>query len=345
MHRLNDESEIVSNIEKAVKALTGGYTEDERFYVGTEGARKLLDRGLERVEQTERDLSPFEAYKITTSSEVVAVPLLSPLIDEFVRRELWLLVGFTEEGKTTVALNLSLSLAFGGERSLYLNMESSSHQLYWKLASMASQDIQFPGDPLPYYKIKRRELDKAREKDFAHILEWVQEWITVIDVPVGVSKGELQSAINGAKRAKEYCMVVVDNISLMAQRSDGYSAYLGEIIKWLKKLAKSDKLVVLALHQTNREGFQRAKKAGRYDFLALSDTNEAERSPDGILWVLRTDYLRSRLGLLKLRDEIRNPEAFVEWALDGDTYRMAPITSDMMEEIGKPVELKGELPV
>ena len=82
-----------------------------------------------------------------------------------------------------------------------------------------------------------------------------------------------------------------------------------------------------------------------HDTPRLSDTNEAEKTADVIAWILRLGHLKSRMGVMKYRDEPLNMEQYLEYTLDESTHMfMKSSSADASENVISDIfEKKGDL--
>jgi len=239
--------------------------------------------------------------------------------------ELWLIVAFVSELKTTQSMNyaytqaieqgkniqfVSLEMSFANCRDLFVAIHSANLNLWidseWK-------DI----FPLDYSKIQDGELTPDEERFFDFLcndLETNEEYgdISIYQPPDGMTMSHLKAWAEIEYRKKPFDILYLDYIELM--KSEGgnrdYTIELNQRIKDLKQFALNFNggkgLAVVSAYQANRKGKESAdKNAGEYRLDALSYANEAERSADVIIYSYLNDELREnnkvKIGCLKNR--------------------------------------------
>lgn len=315
---------LVDSITNALKALDPGVEVKGRFYVGVEGATALLDHGKMATKESDA-VDPFDAYQSRKNSGekgAVVVPLFNTLIPSLQYGELWILVGFAGHGKTTIALNMSHGVASRGDKVLYLSLETPKHVAEWKLASIRSRFNR--GPKLPYRQIKSGGLSLEQEAKLKELLDENEKNFRIVELPMGSRIGELSALMRALFTRQHYSIVFVDYLGALggsSVRSDAFRYYyLGQAICSFKEMAKSFKTVIVLLHQANRKGWEEAEKKGFYVISALAETNEGERTADGLAWVMRTSHLHSRIGLMKYRDDAIDLSRTTNLILDPDTH-------------------------
>lgn len=292
---------------------------------GVDGAEELLNAPLALIEAAVREeLDPYEAYERRKQGGVfVSIPLLESLVPSFEREELWILSGFAGDGKTTFGMNTVLSAADAGASCVLITAEVPAHVMYWKLAVMESE--KHP-PMLNYHAVKRVKLLPDEEEHFKLLLEKVRGKIRVIGVTAGSNIREVSRICRSLEKEDELDLVLVDYLGLFRDETRFRDKFerLAEVVRQLKTFAQSSNVVMMVLHQTSRGGHAEAVKQGRYTLDALSDTNAAEKHTDGVLWILRTGHLMSKVGLMKYRDEPVDLEIAGDFALSKETMTFAP---------------------
>lgn len=290
---------LLEQLTGALEAIRGSVTVKGKSYSGIDGACKLLGIYSDLQSTEDAFVDPFIAYeRRKTDSGIVKLDLFDGVFPDPQMGELWLICGFPGEGKTTMALNLALDAMKKGEGVVIITMEAPRHVVYWKLASMLSA-VENPR--IAYREIKTASLDEAREVHFRGLLDKVKA-IKVIGSSVGTGPRRIRQICKQVARDQDIGLVIVDYLGLMVAKS-GMDDTLGPCVTMMKGLAMEFNAVVVLLHQTNRTGWSIAQKLGYYTLGALAETNRAERDSDAILWVLKTAFLRSKMGMMKYRDE------------------------------------------
>lgn len=314
-----EERRMLQHIDLAMQALKGQVAFDGKVYSGVPGAKALLEPALVTRPTIEQH-DPFSEYlrrKRNISKELLTPRLLCPLFPAMEPGELWVFFGFASDGKTSFALNIATALR--PTPVLFLTLETTPLHAYWKTACLLSCDMP---PRISYTDIKWGKLDDEKEKHFAKLLGEAYSFMRVEDCQPGMTEVKLVALFNSILNKQHYPVVFIDYLGLMAQRGKDYFSRLGELLKTLKRIAKENRITIVCLHQANRDGWGEAKKRGFYTMDALSDINEAERTSDAIAWILRTGYLKSRIGPAKYRDEPMNLEGFMEVTLDPETGRL-----------------------
>jgi len=240
--------------------------------------------------------------------------------------ELWLLVAYVSELKTTQAMNyaytqaveqgksiqfISLEMSFANCRDLFICIHSANLNLW---LNSEWHDV----FPLDYSKIQDGELTQEEEEFFDFLcndLENNDDYgeIRIYQPPDGMSMSHLKAWAEIEYRKQPFDAVYLDYIELM--KSEGaagrdYTIELNQRIKDFKQFALNFNggkgMMVCSAYQANRKGKEHAdKNAGEYRLDALSYANEAERSADVIIYSYLNDELREnnkvKIGCLKNR--------------------------------------------
>jgi len=240
--------------------------------------------------------------------------------------ELWLLVAYVSELKTTQAMNyaytqaveqgkdiqfISLEMSFANCRDIFVCVHSANLNLW---LNSEWHDV----FPLDYSKIQDGELTQEEEEFFDFLcndLENNPEYgdIRIYQPPDGLSMSHLKAWSEIEYRKKPFHAIYLDYIELMKSEGAGgrdYTIELNQRIKDLKQFALNfnggSGMMVCSAYQANRKGKEHAdKNAGEYRLDALSYANEAERSADVIIYSYLNDELREnnkvKIGCLKNR--------------------------------------------
>lgn len=308
---------FTEGLETAVKCLSETVKLPNKEVVGgVPGARKVLylvEREMDVHETTNtfdavgRYARDLEAGGLPT----IELPLLNPMVNIF-RKELWLLAAFAGQGKSTLMHNLAVDSYLKGEKVLIISLETEAHKIRYRLATILAAKR---GTPISYNKVIFRTLSQAELSIFYGCLKELR----VIRVRDCLGTGVYE--ILGTLRAeRDATLIFLDNLNLCATRSKKFFEIIGETLKTLFKYihnSKNQTMIILA--QTNREGYRAASEKGSYSLLGIADTPEAERSPDGVMWCLITDFLKTRLGVSKSREFPPNQNQYLELGFDPNT--------------------------
>lgn len=235
---------------------------------------------------------------------------LSP-IDEATKgaqnKELWMVAGFTSQGKSTWLLNWSRYLAYeGGFNVLYYSLEMDREQIWRILACGHCAHPKF-GRPLNYEQIKSGTLS-PEDADFYlnEVLPDLGNMSGHIEVanPAGsTSMDEIQAEAEIVNRERPLDLVIIDYIAVVSaskeQKRLGKQDRINENIIRAKQIATEFNhgagLVVASAHQINRVGYQEAQKnGGVYEIKAIADANEVERSSDVLLCIYQDDPMKQK---------------------------------------------------
>lgn len=239
--------------------------------------------------------------------------------------ELWLVVAYVSELKTTQTMNyaytqaieqgksiqfISLEMSYANMRDIFVCIHSANLNLW---LNSEWHDV----FPLDYSKLQDGELNQREEEFFDFLcndLENNKEYgdIRIYQPPDGLTMSHLKAWAEVEYRKKPFDAIYLDYIELMKseQSNKEYTIELNQRIKDLKQFALTFNggkgMLVVSAYQANRKGKEHAdKNAGEYRLDALSYANEAERSADVILYSYLNDELREnnkvKIGCLKNR--------------------------------------------
>lgn len=305
---------LARGLKDAIRALAEGFRDGRgRYYGGVEGARMILSEMEASLDPSasESEIDPTAA--LSSHLSLLPFPLLEPL-GGILEGELWLLSGFPGDGKTTLMLNMALDLLLSGRPPLIISLETSPVRLKWKLACMLS------AEKSPTLSYERLLTGRLSPDETSHLKSLLSD---ISSIKVRRVTGYGVSEILSLLRAhSDISVVFIDYLGLLYSRSTRFFNEIGEAIKSLFKYGQNTRTSIVCLTQVNREGYRSAQETGYYSLRALADTNESERTPDGVMWLLRTGYLTSRMGVSKRRELPYDPTKFVELSLHPQTLRM-----------------------
>jgi len=282
---------LARGLKDAIRALAEGFRDGRgRYYGGVEGARMILSEMEASLDPSasESEIDPTAA--LSSHLSLLPFPLLEPL-GGILEGELWLLSGFPGDGN-----------------------ETSPVRLKWKLACMLS------AEKSPTLSYERLLTGRLSPDETSHLKSLLSD---ISSIKVRRVTGYGVSEILSLLRAhSDISVVFIDYLGLLYSRSTRFFNEIGEAIKSLFKYGQNTRTSIVCLTQVNREGYRSAQETGYYSLRALADTNESERTPDGVMWLLRTGYLTSRMGVSKRRELPYDPTKFVELSLHPQTLRM-----------------------
>ena len=240
------------------------------------------------------------------------------------QNELWLMVAYVSELKTTMAMNFAYTQAIEqGKNIKFVSLEMPYRQVRDLFVSMHSANLNlWPGSeyddvyPLNYDDIEEGNLS-ARQEEFLNFLcndlDTNPEYGTldIMQPEDGMTMAHFKAWAEIEYRKKPFDAIYLDYIELMKSESNkDYTLELNQRIKDLKQFCLhfdgGTGMRVISAYQANRQGKQHAdKNDGEYRLDALSYANEAERSADVVIYSYLNDELRAndqnKIGCLKNR--------------------------------------------
>ena len=160
----------------------------------------------------------------------------------FQRGNLVVVGGRTSQGKTSLAVNIAFKFAFSGRTVLFASLEMTKSELFKKLISLDTG--------IPYEKLRSGWLTKAERKainDKNREFYFLDNFILLDDLYT-------LSSIHKAVITHKPDVLIVDFIQHMRFSKGENRAYqIEELMKGLKRIAKVDNCVVVALSQINRD--------------------------------------------------------------------------------------------
>lgn len=220
-------------------------------------------------------------------------------------KQVHLALGFTSSGKTLFSINYIYHAVVNlGKNAVMFSLEMSKEEIENILYARHSAHPKFKPIHAPI-KITdfKNGLLNAEAEDFMRncVLQDLytneQHGKLIIEYPgESFSMSALKKKLNKIQKKTDIDMIVLDYPELMepdpGQGGKDYTTTLNRIMKQIKQLAMTFRdgrgLFVLCPFQANRDGYERAKKAGGiYDLRALSYANEAERTADIVYSIFR----------------------------------------------------------
>jgi replicative DNA helicase len=239
--------------------------------------------------------------------------------------ELWLVVAYVSELKTTMTMNFAYTQAIEQGRNVqFVSLEMPYKDVRNMFICIHSANLNlWPGSdwddvyPLNYDDIVDGNLSQREEEFFnflCHDIENNEEYgdINIYQPDDGLTMSHLKAWAEIEFRKKPFDILYLDYIELMKSENPGkdYTLDLNQRIKDLKQFAihfnNGKGMRVVSAYQANRKGKEHAdKNDGEYRLDALSYANEAERSADVIIYSYLNDELRAnnqnKIGCLKNR--------------------------------------------
>lgn len=290
----------ISALEKAVKCLSEPVIlqGSKESIGGVSGAQTIMSLAEREMDVSGSDVEDdvkglYIRQEESGGPPLIRFSLFEGLFDLF-RKELWLLSAFSGEGKTTLMFNLVVDAYLQGEKVMIISLETETYKLRWKLAVVLAAK---KGTPISLFDVAYFKLNPQDKQIFYDSLSEVN------NIKIKPCSGTGLYEILGVLRSeKKSTLVFLDNINLASARSRQFFDKISEALKGIVRYVHSSvNLTMIVLAQSSRTGHKEAVESGRYSLTALADTNEAERSSDGVFWILQTGYLKSILGYSKNR--------------------------------------------
>lgn len=277
----------------------------------------------------ENSLEAIKDYIETKSSNkfdglLTGLPSIDLVCKGMRAPELWLVVAYVAELKTTMTLNFAYTQAIEqGKNVQFVSLEMPYKDVRNIFICIHSANLNlWPGSewddvyPLNYQDIVDGQLSEREEKFFNFLCKDLEENPEYGDFniyqPEGLTLSHLKAWAEIEFRRKPFDVLYLDYIELMKPESNtkDYSLELNQRIKDLKQMAINFNdgagLRIVSAYQANRKGKEHAdKNDGEYRLDGLSYANEAERSADVIIYSYLNSELRennqNKIGCLKNR--------------------------------------------
>jgi replicative DNA helicase len=268
--------------------------------------------------------------------------------------ELWLVVAYVSELKTTMTMNFAYTQAIEqGKNVQFVSLEMPYKDVRNMFICIHSANLNlWPGSewddvyPLNYDDVVDGQLSEREEEFFNFLckdLEENQDYgdINIYQPDEGLTMSHLKAWAEIEFRKKPFDIMYLDYIELMKSENPGkdYSLDLNQRIKDLKQFAihfnDGAGLRIVSAYQANRKGKEHAdKNDGEYRLDALSYANEAERSADVIIYSYLNDELRAnnqnKIGCLKNRSRPKFKQFKAKTNLASRKIYEAPDESDLI---------------
>jgi len=226
--------------------------------------------------------------------------------------ELWLVAGFTSEGKSKVCYNIGYTAAFlQGKNVLYGTNEATRRQVRANIYCRHSHHPKFGlVGGLRYNDLKWGILSKEHEEVLKHIVVDLSSKdygrMFTFQIPARVTPDYLREVIYNQKRQHQIDLVIIDYLELMGSSGKRSSRReeLDDVLVSTKRLTVELNIPIVSPWQISRAAWLDAQKTGLYTKAALSDTSQAEKTPDLVFSILAVDDAPTQLKcqVLKYRD-------------------------------------------
>jgi len=265
--------------------------------------RKEGEEMIREYEEAEAD--PGSSVGILTGLDEIDL-----MTNGIKRGDLWLIAGYTSEGKTTTCLNIAHHAVCNGFNVFFASMEMSRVEIRRTLYGIHTSHKKFQNihPPIPLKSIERGLLT-PEQKDF-YYGQVIEDFTSnpsygklEVTQPTEIWSAEIlqaQAELCHKRMPGGLDLVIPDYIGLMKAegRSEGRNEDLNRIIRGLKNMALTfsggDQIPILSPFQCNRDGWRRAcENNGEYDLTALSSAHEAERSSDVIMTIFMSKEMKA----------------------------------------------------
>lgn len=240
--------------------------------------------------------------------------------------QLMIVAAFVGNGKSTFVANLAWNAVYSGLNGLYMTLEmpfAEMRDMIYTIHCSAPDWFDHPkykhiAGKIAFEKVLYGELNdqeyeffEMAAKDFCSHQDYGQLILANPEDTLTPSRLEMEIMDRQAELAeqgRQLDFLIVDYVGLMVQdKNERYGDFrtdFNAILKRLKNLSLNFNngrgLRVILPFQINREGWKEANKNdGIYKLTALSDANEAERSPDQIISLYTTPDMK-KTGLVKI---------------------------------------------
>jgi replicative DNA helicase len=209
-------------------------------------------------------------------------------------------------GKSTVAIALTRRVAKAGHGILLFSMEMRQRDCVLRMAT----DACWRGDmPVAYANVAAGKLNEQERRAYELGAKSLADLPIMIEDRSGLTMSEIASQTRRvaelfARQGKRLDLLIVDHLDHMtpSSRYRGNKVQeVGEYSAGMQRLAKSEQIVVLALHQLNRNPEGRDNK--RPELSDLRDSGRLEQDADIVLFAYRPAYYLERMKFDNPDDE------------------------------------------
>lgn len=234
------------------------------------------------------------------------------------RGEFWLWLAYWGELKSMALIHIAYSNFLRGKKVFYVTLEMDDDEVRQRLLARHSV---FLGKELLYKEIDqgkairngKRDLFLEVAKDFDTNQKYGE--IAIYHPPLGATIDDVAKAFEiHASRNPDCGVLVLDYIQMLLPLRKRYQGRdeKNETLVRAKRLAMevgSHGVWMISGYQSSSEGRKKAAERGKYEKWALSETIEAARAANVIIWSLYTDEMiedkQVKVGLLKSRNTSR----------------------------------------
>jgi replicative DNA helicase len=206
---------------------------------------------------------------------------IDSIVGGFHPGQLAIVGGRPSMGKSLLCFDIARNAVKQGKRVLFISLEMSKKELAQRAAAAEFS--------IPLDTIINRELSETQWQQVASQLGKVLETSKnlIIAYPNAQDVSHISALVRSLARSGTLDMVVVDYLQLMlpSTKSESRQQEVAKLSIFLKRVARSNNLVVLAASQLNRQSENRA--GGRPQLSDLRDSGSLEQDGDVVMLVNR----------------------------------------------------------
>jgi RecA/RadA recombinase len=248
-------------------------------------------------EETRDVLEEYEAQKTSHARGILTgFEALDERTNGLMPGELFLVAGYTAEGKSFVAANVAAEAALQGKTVVVATIETLRHQYRRRILARLAKAPRF-GFPegISLKAFKEGALSPQEEACLREVLAALPSMgkITIFQVPRYASIEWLETKVRRMQQNGEVDLFVLDEARLLTppRRRQSLREELNDVLIGLKRMATDANngrgTVVLSPYQVSRSAYQQAVERKWYGKDCMAECAEAERSADLILSLLR----------------------------------------------------------
>lgn len=314
-----------TTLQQASEVLYGRIVADGKELAGYEDSIQLVRTGLETLETYGQGVLPegdinreasavlraYERARVSGSGILTGYSRLDQVTNGMSPGELWMVIAYTSEGKSTFALNAAYNAVYEhGKHVLYVTVESTREQIRTQVVARHSR--RFDRAPLTFNGIAWGRLTDPEQAFLREVVADLNNprygslWVT--QLPKRASVDTIAETLRTRSRVRPVDLLVVDYAGLLGTSTKRSSRReeLDDIVVSLKRLATDSAdgvgTPIITPWQVSRDAWQTAKEYGGYTKAALSETSQAEKSSDVIVSlfkkgsIIEAQVLKSRFG-------------------------------------------------
>lgn len=326
--KLNDAYKIVETGMKVGRAelkglgaareylITSMFKLDQVFLEDTPHGNVLKDGKEVWSEYLERRDRPESFEGVKTGLKAV-----DDLTNGALPGELWLIAAFSGHGKTNTLINWIYNAAIVQRKNVVVAVNEMLYRQYRiRLFIRHTRNERFNlANGVPYSHYKEGRIDPVQEQAFQRVIEDFETnpdygRIEVFQIPKNAGMDFVASRVTALQSMFNVDALYIDYLQLVGSdaKKQRDRDYLNSLLVDTKQLAVSFNrgkgIPIISPWQINRASFKQALETKSYNLDCLSESAEAERSSDFVMWLLRTkaelDNHELLAGVVKYRDGI-----------------------------------------